>query len=1482
MDKRTLETQASACVVLFNRLKTLLSEDAPHEKAALISALDDQHGRFNIWAGNIGVFAAGHASLDHRLREEHQPKLLVKGLLDGLQDHLQRATYIHQSAYGASDDHEEDPAEASGYFDDTTSVSSHSVSSAAPQSYYSASASDLDSESDTKSETLPPFEERLRSVEQVVDRLFRFTTAIRKPSQATQNLKADIRVIKDEAGNDFSPNFGLFARSFVKHRFPDADAALLDRISKAMLLRRRRFIFRRRHQSKLGSKGLTPTVSKIIPLWGASQVSRNTLVPAAQPASSTVSKLTVKPDRSTISGTTASAFPRAFRADSVLAPSTKAPSTVFAGPHTDAVQVPPPPKLLPSSKEFECPYCCMILPVKESTPTRWRVHVLQDLECYVCVFDNCSRADHLFSNRESWISHMEWEHARQWHCTMHGKSPEVFEAETDFVDHMNLDHPGTFTDVQVSQLRHMNARPSQNIFLACPLCGLEPPKELLEGLESPHDSDYTTRQRKSKAASTFVANHLAAHLQEVAVRSLPWSEDVEDDASSVRTASRNGRGSTIDHDDDQSPLDFEDEGPNLTPDDESDLAQVEGEKSLEWGFIPKVEYEGHDNDKRLQAFVQVFYMSDASTDRSEVRFPCHLMPFGRNRSFFGRTKELTEIENALCASRPEEGPEEYSLLKTFAITGAGGMGKSQLATEFVCNNKRLFDAVFWVHADEQSKLSEDFSSIALALGLVGQDSPEAKDHVLTRERVKMWLAHPLKAQPTKNRRETRRDSNDEGPLASWLLVYDGADRPELLNVFWPLGGSGSILITSRDPLPWTASLGLKPFSPEDGAGFLLKMTKRGASKEDEEDAITISKRFGGLPLALTQMARFITNSDLTFSDFIRAYNEREKKEAMFKFQVDGLTTKANYGHNLASVWALENLKEGKALLDVISMLDPDSIPEHILTSFADTVNLKEYPKSIKAYSVARTELIQSSIVGGNARMQTLFIHRLVQDVARLRMSRSQYRETFDAAVRLISSVWPYQPFTWRHSISRWSKCADLYPHIIRLRELSKPFAPDPDNVAGDFEYAKLLMDAGWYQHERGGSSEAEGFYDTAQYICESIKGLLPKPTTDIEEPTQCELAFIQAELTTGNKALAASSPTPQPSATPHTVTFAEPLSRFETNEIPLCEQIFLVHRSPDTDSGATSSSLLTRVRSNSANMPQVLAPRAGGRNVISEQEVDAVLAELHHNRGCIATETNCPKDALRHHSLFNTMMIQDFEGRPPGIDWRLGISWNQLGTAKMINELWEEGEDCFRSAILAMHKVDNFKQVWISLPVVNLGQAYWLTNRCERALIILTEGLSYRQAHFGMDDKESFITGRFFHAIGNVKATQGHMEESLEFHRKALLHYKNTLGNNHHRTADICIKVAEHCIRKDQIDTALTLLDQALRAYGDREAYKPEKARAHFKRAKTLRLLGRKNEAAEELQTSWTLYQEIRPKDTRPVEELIDEDFDKTVVFWSR
>lgn len=64
-------------------------------------------------------------------------------------------------------------------------------------------------------------------------------------------------------------------------------------------------------------------------------------------------------------------------------------------------------------------------------------------------------------------------------------------------------------------------------------------------------------------------------------------------------------------------------------------------------------------------------------------------------------------------------------------------------------------------------------------------------------------------------------------------------------------------------------------------------------------------------------------------------------------------------------------------------------------------------------------------------------------------------------------------------------------------------------------------------------------------------------------------------------------------------------------------------------------------------------------------------------------------------------------------------------------------------------------------------------------------------------------TGRIRHAMGNVKASQGLLEESFRHHELARNHYKETLGRGHHRFADTCVKVADHYFRKGELDMAL-------------------------------------------------------------------------------
>lgn len=222
------------------------------------------------------------------------------------------------------------------------------------------------------------------------------------------------------------------------------------------------------------------------------------------------------------------------------------------------------------------------------------------------------------------------------------------------------------------------------------------------------------------------------------------------------------------------------------------------------------------------------------------------------------------------------------------------------------------------------------------------------------------------------------------------------------------------------------------------------------------------------------------------------------------------------------------------------------------------------------------------------------------------------------------------------------------------------------------------------------------------------------------------------------------------------------------------------------------------------------------------KQLDSLLAEIHHNFGCVGTETNDPEGTLAHFQIFNELMMQEIGDGAQGKDKRLAISWNELGNAYMLNGMWDKGEKAFKRSISTMQRVGNFKWTDVSFPFVNLGLAYWLTDRLDKATETLLEGLGHREAVYGVNDKESFMyvplkpaqdsidlsvrTGRFLHALGNVKAAQGLHTQSFAYHNRALLQYLSTIGKNHHRTGDIYVKMAEHHYFLRQPEKALYVI----------------------------------------------------------------------------
>ncbi|KAG9250043.1 tetratricopeptide repeat domain-containing protein [Emericellopsis atlantica] len=497
----------------------------------------------------------------------------------------------------------------------------------------------------------------------------------------------------------------------------------------------------------------------------------------------------------------------------------------------------------------------------------------------------------------------------------------------------------------------------------------------------------------------------------------------------------------------------------------------------------------------LSGFELVHPITPTTDFRKTIHLPCFLLNnHSANKDFCGREDILERLATELLPSQNTVTASGNSL-RQFALCGFGGIGKTEIAREFSRRHKDSFDAVFWIVADEIAKLDHHYQQVSLALGL--EDPSECKSQVVSREIVKGWLSNPRKHLSGSDEFS---QPGQAGSEATWLLIFDNADDPMILADYWPQG-SGSILVTSRDPLAKSAftrrpsGLDLGPLTQQDGLSLFNHLTTTLNDPEDNA-ARDICAALGGVPLAISQMAGIIRRQDLTFSEFLELYADHEEHASLYGANLDA--NSVTYRHTLSTVWAFEKLKpQARQLLELISFLDPDAIGEDVLMqASADLlVTGAQFKKS--NYIEARGDLLQSSLIQRDKQKQQISVHRIVQDAILATMDDTRKRFMFDQVVRILWAGWPSampkpskepelpQPKSagGRLHVGRWPACAATYPHVLRIHQLW-PTIPDLSE-ATRVHFAKLLNEAAWYQKERGRTRDFDGFFETALSICES-------------------------------------------------------------------------------------------------------------------------------------------------------------------------------------------------------------------------------------------------------------------------------------------------------------------------------------------------------------------------------------------------------------
>ncbi|MBV7340223.1 tetratricopeptide repeat protein [Chloroflexi bacterium TSY] len=202
-----------------------------------------------------------------------------------------------------------------------------------------------------------------------------------------------------------------------------------------------------------------------------------------------------------------------------------------------------------------------------------------------------------------------------------------------------------------------------------------------------------------------------------------------------------------------------------------------------------------------------------------------IMPLSRNPLFVGRTNDLRLLAQTLST----DDAAAVSQVDTAATTGLGGVGKTQLACEFVHRYGQFFPGgVFWLSFDSAESVPAEIAGCggAGALDL----HPDFGQRSLTdqvRLVQKAW----------------------QEPIPR-LLVFDNCEALELLTQWRPTSGGCRILITSRRG-DWEPTLGVTMVALDVlSRTESLALLRSHCPEANEEILDAIAEELGDLPLAL--------------------------------------------------------------------------------------------------------------------------------------------------------------------------------------------------------------------------------------------------------------------------------------------------------------------------------------------------------------------------------------------------------------------------------------------------------------------------------------------------------------------------------------------------------------------------------------------------------------------------------------------------------
>ncbi|KAK6356076.1 hypothetical protein TWF718_000450 [Orbilia javanica] len=378
------------------------------------------------------------------------------------------------------------------------------------------------------------------------------------------------------------------------------------------------------------------------------------------------------------------------------------------------------------------------------------------------------------------------------------------------------------------------------------------------------------------------------------------------------------------------------------------------------------------------------------------------IPFPRNPNFTGRAEELGKIHERFAS------PVHGNAPSMFALTGTGGMGKTQIAVEYAYRYDRDYTAVFWVSAAskqsietsfvdimqliirEQARIAwpesvPDYEIVGRKLGIPGQIDSEGtisanpETICVIQSAFLCWLQLP---------------GNNK-----WLLLFDNADDLETFDIqnYFPKHGGGAILITSRRPhFSQTAEqVDLDGLDSKSAVKLLLSLAGlRDARIDAQSEAIKLVERLGLMPLAISHAGHYIHETKIPLEDYLRGYETfiTQAGKPKFGWNYRDDTAKTTWEISFSQI-EKQDIEAAKLLL-TCSYLNPEEIFE----------SLWEDEQFDKAKIKGRILLLASYSLVKIIRFGVFSIHPIVHSWARERLQQADRLSPIKYAIMILGEA----------------------------------------------------------------------------------------------------------------------------------------------------------------------------------------------------------------------------------------------------------------------------------------------------------------------------------------------------------------------------------------------------------------------------------------------------------------------------------------------